>query len=223
MSEFLDEVLTTLARRVRDVFFVQIGALDGVHFDPIFKHVKEHHWRGVLVEPVLVYFEQLKKNYGNCEGLIFENTAITEKSEERPIVTIDPGAVENSEVPIWAKGASSFLPERTALSGLLADKNEPALVSKHVRLEMVHCLTLPDLFVKHKVTQLNLLQIDAEGYDYKILKQLDFSRYRPECINIELLCLPADERQAAFDLLDQNGYSCYFYDQAELLGVRKDI
>ncbi len=44
--------LSLLARKYKDLHFIQIGANDGVTNDPIHDLVKSYHWKGVLVEPL---------------------------------------------------------------------------------------------------------------------------------------------------------------------------
>src|SRR5580698_10060540 len=53
-----------LMARQPDIFFLQIGAHDGLTKDPIAPLVRQHHWRGLLVEPQKQVFAQLIKNYG---------------------------------------------------------------------------------------------------------------------------------------------------------------
>lgn len=56
--------------------FVQIGANDGVRWDPLHDLILKHHLVGLLVEPLPDMFEQLKKNYVSESQLSFENVAI---------------------------------------------------------------------------------------------------------------------------------------------------
>src|SRR5262245_37291248 len=56
-------LLGKLKRNTSDIFFVEIGAMDGISFDPLYKHVVSNGWRGLLVEPLPDLFEQLKETY----------------------------------------------------------------------------------------------------------------------------------------------------------------
>ena len=44
-------VLGDFLLSTNDVFFIQIGAFDGIHDDPLFKLVRRFGWPGILVEP----------------------------------------------------------------------------------------------------------------------------------------------------------------------------
>jgi hypothetical protein len=47
----------------RKIQFVQIGASDGLHSDPIREFVVRDAWSGVFMEPLPYSFARLKKNY----------------------------------------------------------------------------------------------------------------------------------------------------------------
>jgi hypothetical protein len=55
----------------------------------------------------------------------------------------------------------------------------------------------------------DVLQIDAEGYDYKVLRQWDFSLGRPSIINFERARLSAQEKTLSVELLLAQGYALY--------------
>ena len=44
-------------------FFVQIGAMDGKRFDPIYEHAVKNKWRGIAVEPMADMCAELRINY----------------------------------------------------------------------------------------------------------------------------------------------------------------
>ena len=69
--------------------FVQIGAHDGLHYDPVRGFVQKYHWRGVLVEPQLAIYKRLIENYRNEPQLIFENAAIAEQDGTATLYAFD--------------------------------------------------------------------------------------------------------------------------------------
>jgi hypothetical protein len=66
------------------------------------------------------------------------------------------------------------------------------------------CKTFADVLAD--VTYLDLLEIDAEGYDLELLKLFDFSRIKPPIVRFEHMHLSADERDEAVELLADLGY-----------------
>ncbi len=63
-------------RRSRPFYFVQVGAMDGINFDPIYDKATKNSWHGLLIEPLKDIFEDLKHNYSAQIGLNFVNAAI---------------------------------------------------------------------------------------------------------------------------------------------------
>jgi methyltransferase FkbM-like protein len=53
-----------------------------------------------------------------------------------------------------------------------------------------------------------VLPIDTEGFDYKVLAQIDLSRYVPRLILFEHKHLSAEEKTRAAALLRAYGYRC---------------
>jgi hypothetical protein len=58
---------------------------------------------------------------------------------------------------------------------------------------------------------LDYLQIDTEGFDYEILKMIDFSIIKPKLIKFESVNLSISDKQSANLLLVCNGY--YLFDE----------
>ena len=83
------------------------------------------------------------------------------------------------------------------------------------------CETLAGLFNKHKITKIDVFQVDVEGYDYHVLKQLDFDLYRPYVIQIEWCNLPEVEKRLALDLLKRLGYQVRYL-SCDLMAWRRD-
>lgn len=208
-SHVHDIAFSSISKKMGDVFFLQIGAADGKKFDPIHPFIRRYGWKGVLVEPLKDVFNDLKKNYAGQEGLSYENVAITEENGSRAISRIPLSQIGKAGVPEWAYGASTLLPEKTRFSS----ENSPAALYKALTdaavEEKVECMSLNTLLTKHNVERIDVLQIDTEGYDVKILRQLDFSVHKPTLINMEWQWLLAEERQEVVLLLRSNGYALY--------------
>jgi len=204
-----DIVFHGLSKRQRRVFFIQIGAADGKRADPIYHFVKRYKWEGVLVEPLPDVFELLKKNYHSVSGLNFENVAISEKNEMRSMSRIPLSAVEQNRVPRWAFGISSLVPEKTVFSHKNTSKSVFVNLQKEKISENVKCITLKSLLDKHKIKEVDVLQIDTEGYDINIIRQINFSELRPKVINFEQQWLTEQEKNFVTKHLKSFGYFLY--------------
>lgn len=196
----------------KPLFVLQIGAMDGRMFDPLYEYISRYGWHGLLVEPVPEHYASLRETYRGHAGLAFANVAIAEHEGTATLHTIP--AEHREGLPPWACGAASFYRDRNALAfDAVTDRVAPIEVP---------CTTLPALLSAHGVERIDLLQIDAEGYDYHVLKQLDFTRYRPWIIHMEIVNLPKAERKAARALMDRHGY-LHAKAGYDLLAVRLDF
>lgn len=154
----------------------QIGACDGVSFDPIYEFVRRHHARiqGVVVEPLPDLFAELERNYADFPTITPVCAAIHNHADEMSIYRVDPARLD--EAPGWAKGISSFDPDHHTRSGT---------PSELIIEERVRCVSLDRLLEEHGIARLDLLQIDTEGYDAEILLHADLARWSPEVIRFE--------------------------------------
>jgi hypothetical protein len=73
----IDYIFDLANRRGRDVFFLQVGANDGLMDDPIHFLVRKYGWCGVLLEPDPQLFKHLKENYSGVDGPILVNAALS--------------------------------------------------------------------------------------------------------------------------------------------------
>lgn len=203
---------------------VQIGAYIGnSKHDPLFPFIQKvagtkSDTKVVLVEPIREYFDLLCRNYRNIPNVEFENVAIAETEGERDMYRLsgDVDPVKDGHGR-WLTELSSLREERM---GRLWDKCEvdpghKAYYLKHRVIERVMCITLRQLLEKHQIQQLDLLQIDAEGYDYEILKTLDFDLLKPNFINYERVLLQEDE-EACREMLLAQGYRLFDWRQDTL-------
>jgi len=189
-----DALLQDFATAIPDAFFLQIGANDGFTGDPLYPLITraDTNWRGVLVEPVAHLFAQLSQRHGQNPALRLERAAIGEQDGTTVIhrLTIAPNdSVWLDQIPsldraTLQEGAEQF------------GKATHAVVE-----EEVPSLTVATLLRRHAINQLDLLVIDAEGWDWRILRQFDFGGLRPKLILYEHQHLRADERAAAHRFL----------------------
>ena len=211
----------------RDSFtIVQIGAHVGdTPYDPLYAFLREElpsrpTSLAVLVEPVREHFGQLEQAYGGVSNVRLENVAIAEREGERDFYRLGVDPVEHGR-PEWLAQLGSLREERLErLWDNYEQKMEPAahhrefLLENRIR-ETVHCITLHQLLDRHEISRLDLLQIDAEGYDYEILRTIDFERIRPRFINYERVLLQEDQ-PACRAMLTAAGYVLFNWDQNTL-------
>jgi len=190
-----------LARRYLesdDFFFIQIGAHDGVKFDGLYDFVTTHECRGIVVEPVGDYFRELVTNYAGHPRIVPVNKGIHATESRITIHRISPE--HESTLPDWARGSASIFP---------TNLERYEFPKECVIQETVDCITLTQLFEMHAVKHVDLLQIDVEGYDFELLKLIEFRVIKPKLIKFEHRSLTAKDQTSARELLLVNGYSLW--------------
>lgn len=187
-------------RSARPLTFVQIGANDGVIHDPIHQVVETCGWSGVLVEPLPEFYEKLVANYAGVPNLEFENAAIGTTDGTATIFSVDPRPGD----PYWVELLSSFNREVILSQGEVLPDVENRLIEVEVKTS-----TLASLVARHDLTTIDLLHIDAEGYDFEILKQIDFrASWAPAFIIFEREHFDQETYRQAKHMLGAADYRC---------------
>ncbi len=157
----LDNTLDSLFFDKKINFLIQIGSNDGKRFDTINRFIKKYSPISILVEPIKKDFEDLKNNYKDQKNIFFENSAISINNSLEYLYKVDDTKFKLYDEHI--KGISSFDINHLIKHG----------VSKsHITKEKINSITIKDLLSKYSVKNLDLLVIDAEGYDGDIV--IDF-------------------------------------------------
>jgi len=196
-----DCIIDIYADRQKDFFFVEIGAHDGISGDPIHVYIIKYKWKGILVEPVKYLFNKLVSNYKGQNNLIFENVAIGDKNETRDLYRLKQ---TGDIMPSWYEELGSFYPDV-----VLKHKTFIPNIEDYLITERVKCVTLKDLLQKYNIIDIDLLQIDVEGYEYEIIKSIDFNSIRPKIIHYENKHLNIDDHKGCVALLKAKGYAVF--------------
>jgi FkbM family methyltransferase len=186
------------------VFFIQIGANNGITTDPLYKFVTLHNWDGILVEPVPEIFDNLNANYGNRQNLKFLNAAVAECDGFRTLYTlkIDPSTAEADA--FYNAHPSSYSSFRKEI--VLGQTEWVPDVAERIMERQVKCVSLDTLLGEAGDREVDLVLMDTEGYDYTILKMIDFSRLRPSIICYEHVHMSKAQQEEAASLLVRQGY-----------------
>jgi len=193
-----DIVTDIYAKETKDFFFIEIGACDGIMDDFLRSKILKYKWQGILIEPARDLFERLINNYKGQKNLLFENVAISNKEEMRKLYRIKK---DDGHIPSACEGVGSFY------SDLVTEhRSEVPDIEDYLLVETVQCITFASLLQKHNVKEIDLLQIDAEGHDSVILKNIDFSVIKPKIIQFEHRHLNDNDKKECIAMLEDNGY-----------------
>ena len=174
---------------------VQIGSNDGKSKDPLFDLItKNTKWQALFVEPVPYLFEKLKANYGDHNRFIFEKVAINDGSRQSFYSVKEEAKSHIPDLPVWYDQLNSFDKENIL-------KHLDGILEPYIEEMEIEGITLQQLLNRNKITKIDLLHIDTEGYDWKILSQLDLKKYLPTVILYEHRHISNNEKQASLSFL----------------------
>lgn len=199
-----------LLRRSGDFFFVQVGAFDGASDDPLHRYVTQLKLRGALVEPQPQPFAALRANYAQHPQVQLFNVAIAESDGVRDFYRVRSGV---PSLPAWSQQLASF--DRANIvkhkHGIPAH-GIPAIpdIEQHIAVEPVTCLTFASLLQQAGAREIDLLQIDAEGYDVTLVRAFPFHLTRPALIRYEHLHSDRAAQADCVRFLKQLGYRLVF-------------
>lgn len=202
-------------RGAEETFVVQIGSNDGKTNDPLYDLFTRYSaWRGLLVEPIAYLCERLRANYPDTDRFAIANVAINQGTD-LPFYYFDPQAkIDHPEIPNWYDQLASF--DRNHLM-----KHFDGMLEPYIRVLDVKGMTLPDLLDAESVAYIDLIHIDTEGYDWKVLQQLDLKHYSPDFILFERHHLSPEELAEALAFL-QADFEVFSTD-IDALGVNRNL
>ena len=193
-------LLRALAAEEPDAFFIEVGANDGEQHDHLHPIIFASRWRGLLVEPVPYVFERLERNLGDDPRFKLENAAVADRDGTLPFYHL-ARAEQGDDLPPWYDGLGSF-----SRDTILSHADKISDIADRLVTAQVPCLTFESLCRKHGVDRLDVLLIDAEGYDWEIVRRLDLEARHPRVLVYEHYHLPAPVRAEARAHLEARGY-----------------
>lgn len=197
-------LMRAFVRLYPQAFFIQIGANDGEQLDHLRHSILKGRWRGIMVEPVLYVFERLAQNYGHLnDRLILEPVAIAPEESQMPFWHLRK-AEAGTELPRWYDALGSFRKDV-----VLKHKEFIPDIEERLTSTQVPTLSFQSLCEKHEVESVDLIQMDTEGYDFEVIKLIDFERYRPVLLIYEHLHLDESTRQLCEAHLRKHGYELF--------------
>lgn len=217
-STTLEVALTVLLQQRRSVAIVQVGANDGRTGDPLYAFVMAHpnQTRCVLIEPQAQLIPMLSDAYAAHPDVTIVNKAVGPETV-LTLYGVNPQAWPDLRVP-YAKG----WPVYRAPTGIASA--DPTRVKKWIHRYYEGDMPSESLLEKFIVpsqalpamldeagwgsTQVDLLQVDVEGFDDEVIYASDLPARRPALVHFEHAHLPTERRAAVWRYLAKEGYEC---------------
>lgn len=195
-----EQEFTEYCSSIPDVFFIQIGANDGISFDPIHHLIVSNNWKGILIEPGKTAFDELKQTYRDRDkDLLFLNCAV---SNYDGFISLYCGSTTPHFTVDFNKAKHMF-------------DVEP-------KETMVPCISMKTLLQKYVKSKLDILQIDAEGHDHIILENFDFHLFAPKVIRFEHVSIEERALKKSLTTILDFGYNImYSTDGADIIAIKE--
>jgi FkbM family methyltransferase len=182
-GQFLQDLWVTYELPgLRDGFFVEFGAADGIHASNSCYLERELGWTGILAEPARFWRDHLRAN----RTCFIDDRCVWNASGER-LVFNEPAIALHATIDAFSDS-----------DGHAASRKDGA------RYE-VETVSLNDLLAHWNAPQrIDYLSMDTEGSELAILQAFDFARHDVRLISVEHN--HTDKREPIFDLLTANGF-----------------
>ncbi len=173
------------------VSYLDIGANDSKRNNNTYLFYRQG-CRGVLIEPNPLLCKKLKK---------------TRKRDVIMNVGIGSPEQNGSRMTYYMFNAHTLNTFSEEEKNNILRANEYKLVDE----KQIDLVSINSLFEKYK--NINLVSVDVEGWNYEILKDIDFGKYRPFCFCVETLTFSPQGRgekiREIIDLFEKNNYQIY--------------
>jgi FkbM family methyltransferase len=158
-------------------FYIELVANDGITYSNTAFLEYEKNWTGILIEPSSEKYEECLKN--RPDNIIINCACVSNEYKENTIYgDFDIGSMMSS------------------INGNRLGNNNLVEV-KSLTLEKILDFHLP----MHKIV--DFLSLDVEGYEFEVLKGLNFEKYSPKYILVEIY---TKDMESIFNFLKEKDY-----------------
>ena len=190
--------------------FIQVGACDGTTDDAVHGILKGNTLRSVLLEPMPENFASLQNAYAGSEHVQLMNAAVGYETGQMAMYHVrDEGRWKGSPA---SKQWASF--DRSHLT-------KHGVKDSEIDETKVEVVTLDDVCKRNNFAELDILQIDTEGFDAEIVRMALKSSYEPTFIYFEYIHIIKDMKSLLADL-GAHGYK-FTYDKWNVLAVKDNL
>ena len=165
---------------IKNGFFVEFGAANGINLSNSYLLEKEFNWKGIVAEPAKIFHKELLINR-NCH---IENKLVWKDSKSQLIFN------------------ETFAAEMSTIKQFSDSDFHTRSVNKEYTVETI---SLNDLLKKYNAPHIiDYLSIDTEGSEFDILNNFDFNSHQFKIITCEHNYSPNKDK--IFNLLCNKGY-----------------
>lgn len=148
--------------------FLDIGANDGITLSNV-RALAELGWKGCLIEPSNKAYEKAVENYKKFKHVMVYNCAISDKT---------------GHFEFYESGEHLGKGDHSLLSSLKEDETKRWTKEEFIKTT-VNSFQFLDWMRTARYSHFDFISIDAEGYDYEILTQINLKYRKTQLICVE--------------------------------------
>ena len=184
---------------------IQVGSNDGLTDDYVMEIIKKYDLTSILIEPEPEAFKKLKENYHNSKKIVFINKALDKRDSS------------SKKFYIVKKEYLKFYHENISV---LSSFNNNHLIKwgvkqSHISSIDIECISWITLLDSNNFHDVQVICIDAEGYDHELVHSLFYDTKLRPVIIFEWVNIPNSKIEDLLNLLKKNNY--------EILKLQKDL
>ena len=166
-KDYFDKLLDKRFNQKKNGFYIEVGGNDGLTQSNTAFFEFYRNWKGILIEPS-------SKGYNLC-------------IKNRPnSICVNKGCVSKDYIGKTAKGNFCNNSLMGSIDGIRQKGNNESLVE-------IQVTTMDKILDEINVSNIDFLSIDVEGYELEVLKGMNFNKYRPLYLLIEVYNKDFDE------------------------------
>ena len=158
--------------KIRNGFFVEAGANNGVKQSNTYYFEKYFGWKGLLIEAIPTLAEECLTNRPNC---LVENCALVSRYYSKTTIDIHYCNLMSIIDNEFIKASEHIQAGKKFLS---KDETDYKIT--------VPAKTLTSVLEKYKIKKIDLLSLDVEGYEVEVLQGINFNIFLPKFLLIEV-------------------------------------
>jgi FkbM family methyltransferase len=194
---------------------LEIGGNDGTLYDPLQQMAKSRGWAGVIIEPVPTYFKRLQSIFGQYSNVRCLQMAVGPNGEATIYIVNDAliNRLSTAGKPHWLQGIASFDLQHLLKHGV----KEGEYQSIKVPIK-----SATNIIIEFGIENVDVIQIDVEGYEQEVISTIDLMIVRPQFIIFESKHLQLSSRQKIEDKFVNSGYTTMWMGPEDSIAVRQD-
>lgn len=174
--QYLKEIVV-LYLKMEKFDLVLIGAHNGSGLEEL---ILEQKNKVLLIEPVNYNLQSLKNRFKNINNIFFENVGVSDEKKQIKFYYVKESSVKKLGKE-WGTGIGSFKKKHL----LDHHRKRFKIIESDIEEVNVKIVVFNDLVEKYNISEIEYLFIDTEGYDYQIIKSIDFNNIKINKVKFE--------------------------------------